>query len=137
MLTQIGANKRRGKDARMFFSLIYFFAPFSIFYISHHYVIPQAIPPAIPQTHSSFYPHRCTNEIQLLPRIFYYSWLVCLLGFWLRNAPLVAIGNPISEGIVMVSKMSFTSPCLMHKRVEKSLAILEFFGGFQDLHLDW
>ena len=46
------------KDARMFFSLIYFFAPFSIFYIPHNYVIPQAMPHAIPQTHSSFYPHR-------------------------------------------------------------------------------
>ena len=29
------------------------------------------------------------------------SWLVCLLHFWLRNAPLVkVIGNPISDGIV-------------------------------------
>ena len=26
------------------------------------------------------------NEIQLLSRVFCYSWLVCLLGFWLRNA---------------------------------------------------
>ena len=25
------------------------------------------------------------NEIQLLSRVFCYSWLVCLLGFWLRN----------------------------------------------------
>ena len=39
LLTQIGAKKRHGKDARMFFSLISFFAPFSIFY---NYVIPQA-----------------------------------------------------------------------------------------------
>ena len=58
MLTQIGAKKRRGKDAHMFFSLIYFFAPFSIFYIPHNYVIPQAVPHAIPRTHSCFYPHR-------------------------------------------------------------------------------
>ena len=42
----------------MFFSLIYFFAPFSIFYILHNYVILQAVPHAIPQTHSAFYPHR-------------------------------------------------------------------------------
>ena len=36
------------------------------------------------------------NEIQLLSRLFCYSWLVCLLGFWFRNAPLVkVIGNPI------------------------------------------
>ena len=26
------------------------------------------------------------NEIQLLSRVFCYSWLVCLLGFWLKNA---------------------------------------------------
>ena len=34
---------------------------------------------------------------------FCHSWLVCLLGYWLRNMPLVkAIGNPISDGIVFV-----------------------------------
>ena len=37
---KIGAKKRCGKDVRMFFCLIYFFAPFSIFYIPHNYVIP-------------------------------------------------------------------------------------------------
>ena len=51
-------QKRIGNDARMPFSLIYFFAPISIFYIPHNYVIPQAMPHAIPQTHSAFYPHR-------------------------------------------------------------------------------
>ena len=55
---KLAPKKRRGKDAHMFFSLIYFFAPFSIFYITHNYVIPQAVPHAIPQTHSAFYPHR-------------------------------------------------------------------------------
>ena len=45
------------------------------------------------------FPLDLRNEIQLLARFFYYSWLVCLLGFWLRNAPLVkVIGNPISDG---------------------------------------
>ena len=29
------------------------------------------------------------NDIQLLSRVFCYSWLVCLLGFWLRNTSLV------------------------------------------------
>ena len=29
-----------------------------MFYIPHNYVILQAMPHAIPQTHSSFYPHR-------------------------------------------------------------------------------
>ena len=38
----------RGKDVRMLFSLIYFFTHFSIFYIPHNYVIPQAMPHAIP-----------------------------------------------------------------------------------------
>ena len=58
LLTQIDAKKRHGKDARMFFSLIYFFAPFSIFYIPHNYVILQTMPHAIAQTRSAFYPHR-------------------------------------------------------------------------------
>ena len=46
---------------KMLFSFICFFAPFSIFYIPHNYVLPQAMPHAIPQTHSSFYPHRCRS----------------------------------------------------------------------------
>ena len=41
------------------------------------------------------------NEIQLLARFSRYSWLVCLLVFWLRNAPLVkVIINPLSDGSV-------------------------------------
>ena len=39
------------------------------------------------------------NEIQLLSRVFCYSWLVCLLGFWFRNTWPVKVGNPISDGI--------------------------------------
>ena len=39
------------------------------------------------------------NEIQLLSRVFCYSWLVCLLGFWLRNTSPVKVGNPISDSI--------------------------------------
>ena len=57
-----GSLKLAPKKARqrrvMLFSLIYFFAPFFIFYIPHNYVIPQAMPHAIPQTHSSCYPRR-------------------------------------------------------------------------------
>ena len=34
--------------------------------------------------------------------VFFYSWLVCLLDFWLRNTSLVKVGNPISDGIVFV-----------------------------------
>ena len=29
------------------------------------------------------------------------------------------------------------SPCLMHKRVAKSEAILAFLDTFQELHLEW
>ena len=39
------------------FRLIYFFKPFCICYIPHNYVISQAMPHAILQTHSAFYPH--------------------------------------------------------------------------------
>ena len=45
------------KDA--LFSLIYFFGSFCIYYIPHNYTIPQAMPHAIPQTHS--------NSFHLLP----------------------------------------------------------------------
>ena len=31
------------------------------------------------------FPLNVQNEIQLLSRVFCYSWLICLLGFWLRN----------------------------------------------------
>ena len=48
------------------------------------------------------FPLDVQNEIQLLSRVFCYSWLVCLLGFWLRNASLVKVGNPISDDIVFV-----------------------------------
>ena len=45
------------------------------------------------------------NEIQLLSRVFCYSWLVCLSGFWLGF--------------------------LMRKRVEKSEAKLALLDSFQ------
>ena len=47
------------------------------------------------------------NELQLLSRVFCYSWLVCFLGFWLRNASLVKVGNPISGGIVFVFHLAW------------------------------
>ena len=55
------------------------------------------------------------NEIQRLSRVFCYSWLVCLLRFWLRNASLVKVENPISDGIVFVFHLAW---CV---RVFKSL----------------
>ena len=47
------------------------------------------------------------NEIQLLSGVFCYSWLVCLLGFWLRNTSLVKVGNPLSDGIVFVFHLAW------------------------------
>ena len=46
-------------------------------------------------------------DSQLLSRVFCYSWLVCFLGFWLRNASLVKVGNPISGGIVFVFHLAW------------------------------
>ena len=47
------------------------------------------------------------NEIQLLSRVFCYSWLVCLFGFWLKNTPRVKVGNPTSDGIVFVFHLAW------------------------------
>ena len=47
-----------------------------------------------------------------------YSWLVCLLGFWLGNMSLVKVGNPISDGVVFVFGLAWC-------------------GSFQELHLKW
>ena len=52
------------------------------------------------------FPLDVQNEIQLLSRVFCYSWLVCLLGFWLRSTSLVKVGNPISDGVVFVFHLS-------------------------------
>ena len=46
-------------------------------------------------------------ENQLLSRVFCYSWLVCLLGLWLRNTSLVKVRNPISDGIVFVFHLAW------------------------------
>ena len=37
------------------------------------------------------FPLNVLNEIQLLRRVFCYSWLLCFFGFWLRNTSLVNI----------------------------------------------
>ena len=47
------------------------------------------------------FPLDVQNETQLLSGVFCYSWLVCLLGFWLRNTSLTKVGNPISDGIAV------------------------------------
>ena len=53
------------------------------------------------------FPIDVQNQILLLSRVFCYSWLVCLLAFWLRNASLVKVGNPISDGIVFVFHLAW------------------------------
>ena len=53
------------------------------------------------------FPLDVQNEIQLLSGVFCYSWLVCLLGFWLRNTSLVKVGNPISDGILFVFHLAW------------------------------
>ena len=78
------------------------------------------------------FPLDVQNEIQLLSRIFRYSWLVCLLVFWFRDASLVKVGNPILDGIVFVFHLAW---CVL-KRVQNSQqAILALLDSFQELHL--
>ena len=61
------------------FSLIYFFKSFCIYYISHNYVIPQAMPHATPQTHSASYPHQ----------------LFCSLKFSCRHGFSISLSNGV------------------------------------------
>ena len=72
------------------------------------------------------FPLDVQNEIQLLSRVFCYSWLVCLLYFWLRNAQLVKVGW---------HRFCF-SPCWMRKRIIKAQAILALLDSLQELHLE-
>ena len=46
-------------------------------------------------------------EIQLLSRVFCYSWLVYLLFLWWRGSSLNKVGNPISDGIVFVFHLAW------------------------------
>ena len=70
------------------------------------------------------FPLDVQNEIQLPSRVFCYSWLVCLLYFWLRNAQLVKVGW---------HRFCF-SPCWMRKRIIKAQAILALLDSSQELH---
>ena len=74
------------------------------------------------------FPLDVQNEIQLPSRVFCYSWLVCLLYFWLRNAQLVKVGWHC---------FCFSS-CWMRKRIIKVQAILALlaFDSLQELHLE-
>ena len=77
------------------------------------------------------FPLDVQNEIQLLSRVFCYSWLVCLLNFWLRNAPLDKVGNPISDDIVFVFHLAGSG---LKSPLSDSGQLLD---SFQELHLEW
>ena len=53
------------------------------------------------------FPLNVQNEIQLLSRVFCYSWLVCLLVFWLRDVSLVKVRNLISDGMVFIFHLAW------------------------------
>ena len=76
------------------------------------------------------FPLNVQNEIQLLSRVFCYSWLVCLLGFWLRNMSLFKVGNPISDDIVFVF---YLASCV------RGLKSLKRFWPYLivSVHLEW
>ena len=59
------------------------------------------------------FPLDVQNEIQLLLRVFCYSWPAYLLGCWLRNTSLVKVGNPILDGTVC--KILHSVPSLYDK----------------------
>ena len=63
LLAEIGTEKGAAETRECFPVEFFFFAPFSINYIPHNYVIPQAMPHAIPQTHSACYPHRFLRRL--------------------------------------------------------------------------
>ena len=75
------------------------------------------------------FPMDVQHEILLL----WYSWLVFLLVFWLRDRSLVKVRNPISDGIVFVVRLA---RCVL-KRVQNSQAIVALLDSFQELHLEW
>ena len=56
-----------------------------------------------------------------------HGWFVYWI-FWLRNAPVVKVGNPISDDIVFV---------LLDAGWKVPQAILALLDRFQELHLEW
>ena len=83
------------------------------------------------QLFNCFFSLDVQNEIQLLSRVFSYSWLVCLLFFLVERC--VACQSRKSD--FRWHRFRF-SPCLIHKRVRKSQAILALLDSFQGLHLE-
>ena len=101
------------------------------------------------------FPLDVQTEIKQLSRFFCYLWLVCLLGFWLRNAPLVkVIWNPISDGIVFVFHLAWCvrglkslkrfwpylmvfRSCILTGKPEKLLYSMFFFSAFMKSSVDY
>ena len=88
------------------------------------------------QCFNCLFPLDVQIEIQLLSKVFCYSWLVCLLGFWLRNEPLIKVGNPTfgwHQAILALAFRSWISngkglhifwPQIERKRSEEYLVII-------------
>ena len=84
------------------------------------------------------FPLDVQNEIQLLSGVFCYSWLDCLLGFWLRNTSLSK--SEIWFRVYFGWHRFRFWPCLMRKKVEKSEKsepMLALLDTFRELHLQW
>ena len=69
------------------------------------------------------FPLDVQNEIQLLSGVFCYSWLVCVLGFWLSQS--------------RKSDFAWHRFRFHLKRVANSKTILALLDTFQELHLEW
>ena len=84
------------------------------------------------------FPLDVQNEIQLLSGVFCYSWLVCLLGFWLRNTSLVKVSISFDMSLQNFKKpLDIFPPQIERKRSKEYwvliLAVKESFERFSCL----
>ena len=77
-----------------------------VYFDSYYMLLAECFVPSC-DVFNCLFPLDVQNKIQLPSRVFCYSWLVCLLGFWLGNTSLVKVGNPISDGIVFVFHLAW------------------------------
>ena len=77
-----------------------------VYFDSYYMLLAECFVPSC-DVFNCLFPLDVQNKIQLLSGVFCYPSLVCLLGFWLRNASLVKVGNPISDGIVFVFHLAW------------------------------
>ena len=76
------------------------------------------------------FPLDVQNEIQLLSRVFCYSWLVCLLNFGWEMRRL-------SKLEIRFRMTSFSFFTLLDAGWKVPQAILALLDSFQELHLEW